>query len=119
MGGQFGVTNFLKCADVLIEGGNIVGLALEDGKLSLGDVSLVFRLIDELKGLIGVNWKEIPKEVTELDAEDLAKIKAHFVEKFDIPQDNIEEVIEKISGIIISAAEVGLNIYKLVKEIKK
>ena len=119
MAGEFGVTNFLKCADLVIEGGNIVGTALEDKTFSAADLGLFFNLIDELTALNGIDWKAIPKEITDFDAEDLGKIKTHFNAKFNIPQDNTEEIIEKVAAIVISLSEIGIDIYNLVQSFKK
>lgn len=116
---KFGVKNFLKVSDLVFECGNVVGMALEDGKISTNDFGLVFNLIDEVSALSSVDWSELKNEVMDFDPSEVKEIEEHFKAKFDIPQDEIEAKVENIVDVVIKFVEVGFDIYDVVKSFKK
>ena len=76
-----------------LELANAIGRSLEDGELTIGDATnFVSPLMDISSAFSGAS--EIPKELSELDDEAKADILAYAKETFDIPQKDIEKIIE-------------------------
>jgi hypothetical protein len=89
-----------------LELGNAFGKAFEDKELTWTDATYFMYAIKEAPAaFLGIN--EIPSELKEFTAEEQDELKAHIIERFDIPQDNIEEYIEK-------GLTAALEIYRLV-----
>ena len=97
---------------------NVIGLSLEDGKISAKDFGLMFNLIDEFSAISGVDWDELKNEFNDFDQEDLEEVGEHFKQKFNIPQDDIEQKVEEIFLVIIKLVDAGIKIYSIVKSFK-
>jgi len=81
----------------------------KDGKLSIGDVRHFFPaakdLIPAIQGIL-----EVPGEIADLTEIELEQMKQHFKAQFDIPDDMVEEFVEKMMAFGMSALEVVLFI---------
>ena len=113
------IENTQKILDLVIEGGNVTGKILEDKKFETSELALFFNLIDEVSALSTVNWKELPAEIKDIDAQELEALKEAFVKKFDIPQDKIESIIERVLAEVFNLVKSGMILYGIVKDIKK
>jgi len=88
--------------------GNGIGLSLADGKWSLGDVgNFVPALQGIFPGLSGLNL--VNDELADLTPEEVEEIKAHVTMVFEIPQDQVEEFVER-------GVQIGLDLANLVKD---
>lgn len=119
MSGQYGIDSLIKVIDFGIELGNISGKALEDKKINISDIPLLVSLFDEFTSLSSVNWKDLPKEVSEIDPDEKNVIALHFADKLDIPQKDIEDKIEHSLSLALSAIALAIEIKDLVKSFKK
>lgn len=82
---------------------NAGGKAMEDGKVGIEDAThLLAPLMSAAVAFGGVN--KVPVEIAELDAAEAAELVQHIKAVFEIPQDNIEQVVEV-------ACEVGLKLW--------
>ena len=98
------MVSFVVC---LAEG---AALSLEDGKLTPLDFAhFVEALTKAPAAFSGV--ATIPSELTDLSQEELEELKTQITEEFDIPQDEIEAVIEK-------ALSIGVQIADLIQDIR-
>lgn len=89
---------------LLIKGINGLGLALQDGKISLGDATYFIAALRDLPaGLSGLG--EIPAEIKDLDDDEKAELKQLIEQNLDIPQDQIEQYLEAALKLLISAAD--------------
>ena len=112
---MFGIENLKKCFNVLIEGGNVVGKAWEDGTINVADAGHLILLLDELTELGNVNFKAIPQEAKDLDAAEIAELTEHLKTKFDIPQDALEQKIEEGIALLSRLVKDGIDVYAYVK----
>lgn len=73
---------------------NSIGEIAEDGKMSLSDATHLIPLLFKIPSAID-GMADIPSEVAEMDLEDIEKLAQLVKDELDLPQDNIEEVIEE------------------------
>jgi hypothetical protein len=84
---------------------NLAGKVLEDGKITLADISPALGfIVTELPALAEINFKELPAAIAELTPEAMAEVKEVLVAEFDIPQDKLEGTIEMIAGVLVTLA---------------
>ena len=73
--------------------GNAIGGSLEDGKWGLDDIGkfmpAIAALIPAING-IGI----VGDELNDLEDEELAELVEYFKDEFDVPQDDVEDMIE-------------------------
>lgn len=120
MAGQFGVDNFLKVADVVIEAGNVFDKIKSDKEATTAQkATYAMLLFDEVMLLPSVKFSEIKNELKELDAEDKAKLNTHFKAKFDIADDQVEAKIEHVFEVMLKLEGVVTEVIELVKSFKK
>lgn len=103
---KFGIENTKKLLKFVFDVTKQASSSLKDGWQWTDAVSFFDEAV-QLPGAI----KSIPQvknEITELSTEERADLLAYFKEEFDIPDDKVEERIEK--GI-----EIGLSILALVE----
>ena len=81
--------------------GNAVGKSLEDGKIGFDDFANFIPVLPKL-GTAIANSDQIPKELKDLDKEEVEEIKAFIKEEFDISNDALEEMIEKGLDLIVT-----------------
>lgn len=109
MSEDYGIENLTKVLDLVIESGNVSGniIALPEGKWYEKILPAV-KLIDEIASLFSVTWNQVIPEFKDLSDNEKEILKKHFIEKFDIPQDNIEIIIEDSLSLLD-------NYYKAIK----
>jgi hypothetical protein len=100
-----GIENIKKVVEVLAEFGNVTGAALEDGKINMADVALLARLPVVLPAAFSCvsNLTELKEEFKDLTPEEVQELANHFKTRFDIPQYNIETVIEQAADLLDQA----------------
>lgn len=118
MAGQFGVDNLIKVSNVILEGGNVIDKIMKEEGGSMAKAAHAMMLFDELMMLPTINYDIIDDEIKELDAEDKAKLDAHFMAKLDIANDQVEESIEKVFSMILKLETIVKEILALVKSFK-
>jgi len=119
MADKLGIENLKKCLAVLVEGGNVGGqiAALPQDAGWFARLQPVANILDEVYDLSKVDWKSVIPEFKDLDEAEIAELKLFFEQKFDIPQDGAEVIVEKALGILINAGEVVKEIIALAKEV--
>jgi len=79
--------------DFALTFGNALGVALEDGFQVSDLLTLMPSFVKLPKAIEGSG--EIPTELKDLDDAEVAEIRDFIRQKFDIPDDKLEEVIER------------------------
>ena len=97
--------------DFVISLGNALGESLEDGEISYSDIMNFWEPISSIADAIE-GASEIPSEIAELSQEELADLVEYSKNKFDIPQESVEEIIE-------DSLSIGLLIIALIGKLKK
>jgi hypothetical protein len=119
MSETFGIENVKLVFAFIIEGGDIAGeIASMSGVKWYEKIGPLFKILDQSAGLFKVNWKLFPKELADLTSEEREELKKFFIEKFDIPQDKFETIIEKFFGVALLVVDNIINVVALVKELK-
>ena len=95
MAGTYGTEHVIKVISFGTELGDAIKDSLaDDGKITgLEYVKIVKKAVPVVA--IVKNIKGFLNELGELDADDKATILAHFKEKFDLPDDEVEMKVEK------------------------
>lgn len=112
MGGQYGTQETEELAVFVAEFGNGIGDSLEDGRFSfVQDIGYftpaLLKLVPAIEGI-----SQVPKELGELDSEDLANIQVKLEDTFDIPQERTEAfVLDTVSLALTGKREVSLFSY--------
>jgi hypothetical protein len=90
--------------DLLIESGNFIGKAMEDGKIGFSDAFYVLGVLKKIGPAVkGVQL--VPAELQSATPEELDGLRDYIKKKFDIPQDKIEGVVEHALEILIRVAK--------------
>jgi hypothetical protein len=116
-----GIENLWKLLELFLEGGNVVSrmiIASEEKwyKKYLGNI---IALSDEVMGLISVNFLKVIPEYKDLSQEELDELKARAIEKFDIPNDEVEAVIERIFEIILKLRAPLKELLELIQSLRE
>ena len=92
----------LKFAGTLTD--SIVIALKDDGKIKGMEF---FQIAMTLPGLVPVlrNVNEIVDEYYDLDLNEMEELKVYFKEEFDIPNDKVEEKIEKAFNLILALGD--------------
>jgi hypothetical protein len=102
------IKELTEVVDFVIELGNGVGLAVADGKITLGDLGdFLPAARAAMPAISGIG--SVDEELLDLSDEEVAEIVNHVVTKFDIPSDKAEKLVEE-------ALELGLKVFKFIKE---
>ena len=109
--GEHGIQETKEMLDFIIAMGNGYGKAVEDGEWTASDLTHFMDALLKVPAALA-NMDLIPVELGDLEEAELQELKDHVVEEFDIPQDDVEEVIEMALGI-------GLDIYDLIQKIRE
>jgi hypothetical protein len=97
---KMGIKETKEIIGFILKIANAFGLSLEDGKISLGDLTNFMEPVLEASDAIA-NADQIPLEICDLDAEERTELLAYAKETFDIPQDDIEEIVECAFDILV------------------
>ncbi|MCK5609729.1 hypothetical protein KAR91_48090 [Candidatus Pacearchaeota archaeon] len=112
---KYGIENLKKLLNVGLESGNVAGhWASPGGK---GPLELL-RLTDEVMVLPSVEYRQLDDELKDLSVAEMAELQAHVAQKFDIPQDNVEGLVEHglaMGWKVASLIQDGLKMAKLVE----
>ncbi len=97
-----GVEKIKSIVEAVAEFGNIIGDVMVDGKINMADISVFSKLITVGPKFFAAvtNFTEIKEEFKDLTKEELDELKEHFKTKFDIPQDKVEDVVEKVAAAL-------------------
>jgi len=88
--------------------GNGFGKAMEDDKWDIGDAIHFLPAMRDLFPAIS-DIGSVDDELLDLDDTEKESLKAEVIQHFDIPQDNVEQFIERALGV-------GLDLLMIVKE---
>ena len=82
--------------------GNSAGMALADGKFDWSELGLFVAPLGSLPAALS-GLQDLPKEWQDMDDSERDELMKYVQDEFDIPQDNIEEMVEKAlqAGILI------------------
>lgn len=120
---KYGIENVKKCLAVFLEGGNIAGeiVSRSGEEVKWYEKFLVpfVKMGDELMALFSVDYKLVLPEFGEIDAEEKAELLAWAQEKFDIPQDNVEEKVEQAFKYMFMLGDILKEVIQFVKDLKK
>lgn len=110
MAEKVGIEQLKELVSFGVKLGNALGKALEDGQISLGDASAFFdAALAAPAAFDGI--EKIPSELSDLDQAEAASLKAFVAEEFDIPEDNVEKVVE-------SALDLAVQIFAFIQLFK-
>lgn len=98
---------------------NVAGEVYEDKKVDLADLKSLPALGITLSELTKVDFKVVSAQFKDLDKAEIDDIHASVVEKFDIPQDEIEEKIELALGAVIELSQAVIKCVEVFKAFKK
>lgn len=119
MAGQFGVDNLIKVGDVIVEGGHVAEKMINEEGSGMAKAAHMMLMFDELMALPTVDFSLLDDELKELDQADKDKLNAHFKEKLDLEDDEVEEKIEKVFAMALKLEGVVREVIGLVQEFKK
>lgn len=109
-----GIKEISELVKLLAEIGNGAGKAAEDGKVSWSDALFFSKAVMSAPAaIIGID--EVYSELKDLSAQEKDQLKAQLQSDFDIPQDNVEEVVEKVLGAALHLGEV-IELFKSLKK---
>lgn len=87
--------NTYEALDFMCSLANAIGASLEDGKIGFTDLAELYKPLSKIQlALEGLG--EIRKELEGASPDDFAKIKIYILDRFDLPQENIEVFIENL-----------------------
>lgn len=96
-----------EVVDFAVELGNGIGDALADGKITIGDVGdFLPAARAAMPAFSGIS--NVDDELMDLTDEEVGELARHVADKFDLPQDKAEKIVE-------DAVDVGLRIFLFVK----
>ena len=93
------IVNLKKLVTIGAKLGNLAGSAYEDGKLDQKDLALIPEAVMILPLFIDIKFAEVLPEGKDLDEGEISALLAHFNTEFDLPQDALEDNIEKVLSI--------------------
>lgn len=74
--------------------GNAAGRAFEDGEIGIGDLGALFQLLGAVKDIVGVDFSRVWPEAKDVDQQEFNGLIDLVVDKFDIPQQALEDKME-------------------------
>ena len=118
MSEKVGIVNTIVVMDALLSvGGTIAEGLQDDGKFGIADSIKLAKNIPETLSAIHAA-KEMPTELRDLDDEERAQIVAHFADKFDLPNDDLEERLERAFRVAVNLSAEVVEIVDLAKEFR-
>jgi hypothetical protein len=113
MAGQYGVEQLTKVVLFVADLANVTDKLLTGG----GFISL-FQLGPELISLANLDVAQFKKEVSELDADDKAKLVAAFKAKLALPDSKLEVKIETAVDLVVKVADTVSSLVSFVQSLK-
>lgn len=83
----------------------------EDGKVNASDLVHVPSLLASLKDFVDIDYKALPAEIANVDAEGKAELAQAFRDSFNIANDDLEQTIEIGFGVIADFIQ-AINVIK-------
>ena len=90
---SYGIKETKEMLGFILSLGNALGSSLEDGDVTLGDVTNFIGPMMEISDAFS-GASEIKSELRELDESERAELLAYAKEKFSIPEKSVEEFVE-------------------------
>jgi hypothetical protein len=97
---KFGIINLKILIALPIEIGNIAGAISKSEDKSWKRFLKLFDLFDEAVDLLKVDWKLIKDEYLDLSEVEKSEIQQYLIERFDLPNDRIESIVENSFSIL-------------------
>ena len=122
MGGLHGVIETGKVLELLVEIGNVseqMVLAKKEGGDTLQVLAKLVSLGDEVYALIGMDFKQLVLELKEIDSNDMDVLKAQAIAKFDLSNEDAQELIIEGIELLDALGDVVIQIKKFVKRALK
>jgi len=119
---KYGIENVWTVISLILEGGNVAGevVAME------GEVKWYQRFLfplgkvgDEIIAMFSVDYKSVLPEFNDIDEEEKAELLRRAQEKFDIPQDKVEQVVESCFVVAFKLGDIVKEIMGIVDTYKK
>ncbi len=117
MSEEAGVANVIIVMDAAIAIGVDIADALEDGKFGWADTVGLAKNIPDVIGAAKAA-KELPDELRDLDEAEKQEILDHFSDRFDLPNDELEEQLERVFKVGVNLAREVVDIIDLVKDFR-
>ncbi len=86
--------------------------AQEDGKIDLKDIGHVGPVFSALLAAIK-GFNNIPDSFATISDEDKADLVAYFKDKFDLPNDNTEAVVEEVFELVLNMVATAVRVKAL------
>jgi hypothetical protein len=118
----YGIENVKKVFILVIDAGNEAGILAENNELKWYEKlmkSPIIQIVQDVVTVVGVDWKLFPKEISDISMAEMEELKAMFLEKFDIPEDGVEEIVKKVFAAVILLIDNAITIIQLSKGLKK
>lgn len=97
---KLGIKETKEMLGFILKLANAFGYSLEDGKISIGDITnFIEPILDSAEAI--ANAEQIPLEICDLDPEERLELLAYAKETFDIPQADLEEIVECAFDILV------------------
>lgn len=104
------IKELLKLVEAVCAVGNVIGEVFEDGKVDFRDAMLLDDAYLAAKLLFFIDYRQSLLELSDLNADERDLLKKYFKEELDIPQDMVEETLEKVM-------EIATNLYGSVRDV--
>ena len=96
-----GIEEVKKLFLAIIDLGNAAGSAFEDKKINLADIKDLMSMAHSFKEIaMDIDFKVAMPELNDLDASELEQLAILIEDNFDIPQDQVEDKVEKIFMLV-------------------
>lgn len=112
----FGIENLKKIISVPVEVGNVIPEVVKATGM-VGKVRAMGSLIDEIMDLVGVDYSLLKKEMADLDEKEKQALLDHAKAKYDIPDDDLEEIVEECFDLAVCQVELGVDMVNTAKKI--
>lgn len=112
-----GIDGIVTVMDTILDVGMDIAKAMDDKKLSLPET---IALSKHIPGAIGAvkAAPDLPAELLDLDNEEREQIIAHFAEKFDLPNDEVEKRVERLFRVAVNLSVEIAEVVEIVKDFR-
>ncbi len=114
---KVGIDSTILIMETMVAIGTDIGKALDDRKLSLAESLAMVKHAPALLGMIKAA-PQLPAELKDLDADEREAVVAHFCEKFDLPNEQIELRVERLFSVAVNLSVEIVEIIDIVKEFR-
>jgi hypothetical protein len=104
MSEQKGIEHLKAAVKFLLKLGNAAGASLEDGKITFSDVAHLIGVVPTILPAVS-SLSSIKGEVLDLSDAEKADLKVFIQSEFDLPQDNIEAIVEKLLFVLVDLSK--------------